>query len=100
MSSPKDKLCHCGLLLEYLSKAQMYSCNQNTRDTEEGRRVQEKAINTSLTAVVLVGVIIPALRGVDLVQNLQALLSCGVVVVQPRLMGSWVGSGGAGVGCW
>lgn len=100
MSSPKDKLCHCGLLLEYLSKTQMYSCNQNTRNTEEGRRVQEKAINTSLTEVALVVVITPALRDVDSVQNLQALLSCGVVVVQPWLTGSRVGSGGAGAGCW
>ena len=74
MSSPKDKLCHPGLLLEHLSRVQMYSCNQNTRDAEEGRRVQEKVINISPTEAVPVVVVISTLC-VDLLQILQALLS-------------------------
>lgn len=67
MSSPKDKLCHGGLLLKYLSRAHMYSCNQNTSDAEEGKRVQEKVINIRPTEVVLVMVVI---CGVDFVQIL------------------------------
>ena len=102
MSSPKDKLCHCGLLLEYLSRAQMYSCNQNTRGTEEGRRVQEKVINISPTEVVSVVIIIPTLCGVDLVEILRALpsvawswFSCGLPAA-----GKPVGGGRARVRRW
>lgn len=53
----------------------MYSCNQNTRDAEEGKRVQEKVINTSSTEVVLVVAIIPTLHSVEMVQISEALLS-------------------------
>lgn len=70
MSSPIDKLCHYSLVLEYLSRAQMYSCNRNTRDAE--KIIQEKAINVSLTKVLA---ITPAICVTELVQILQARLS-------------------------
>lgn len=75
MSSPIDKLCYYSLVLEYLSRAQMYSCNQNTRDAEKIRIIQEKAINVSLTKVAWVLAITPTIFVTELVQILQALLS-------------------------
>lgn len=73
MSSPIDKLCHYSLVLEYVSRAQIYSCNRNTRDAE--KIIQEKAINVSLTKVARVLAITPTICVTELVQILQALLS-------------------------